>query len=139
MNAPLREVKLHQLTHYYQENGISCDNFNCNHILRCTELANGRPLMNGAEAHLGTHYGEIAKILVLSLDTGGDAENINVRTEKIEAIVYETENQHMKGTIDILFDLFSNYHLNKIDVLKHFSMTNAAKCSAADNNADKLP
>lgn len=139
MNQTLREEKSNRLIRFYQENNISCDNFNCNHSAECSSLANGRPLTRGAEAHLGTKYGEIAKILVLSLDTGGGSENIEDRTFTIESVTHEIANPHMKGTVDILLDLFQAYKLDSIEVLKHFAMTNAEKCSATDDSSDKLP
>ena len=139
MNQTLREEKSNRLIRFYQENNISCDNFNCNHSAECSCLANGRPLTRGAEPHLGTKYGEIAKIHVLSLDTGGGSENIEDRTFTIESVTHEIANPHMKGTVDILLDLFQAYKHDSIEVLKHFAMTNAAKCSATDDSSDKLP
>ncbi len=41
--------------------------------------------------------------------------------------MYEDANPHMKGTIDILSDLFSGYKFDKKEVLKHFAMTNGAQ------------
>lgn len=140
MSNSSREEILKKLVNFYAKNKISCDNFDCNHFSGCSTIADGRPLdYTGAEAHLGTKHGEIAKILVLSLDTGGGSKNIYDRTSTIESVIYEKANPHMKGTIAILLEIFSGHGFDNVEVLKHFAMTNAEKCSANDGRSDKLP
>jgi hypothetical protein len=136
MENSAREDILRNLIAFYDEKKISCDNFDCSNKLECSSLTK-RPLNHGADAHLGTKYGEIVKVLVLSLDAKGDSQNIHNRTVTIESNI--KANPHMKGTIEILKEFFSDYGFDRAEVLRHFAMTNATKCSASDPSSDKLP
>lgn len=138
-----RENIVLKLQTFYESNGIVSttiiEDFNCSNFIKCSKCAeiNKRTLKYlGAQAHVGSNYGKLLKVLVLSLDQGGGTSEIKDRTDNIESIKYldPKTNSHMKGTIEFLKIIFENENDNF--VLSHFAMTNSVKCS---HSTDKLP
>ena len=132
-----------KLNAIYSKYNITADQFSCRCFEKCTEYASKakRPLdKNGAEAHIGSRYGETLKIVVVSMDTGGDAFNISDRTDQIENKSYKKEtNKHMRGTRELLECLYHPYNPSKINLYMLFAMVNAVKCSGSDSSMKSLP
>jgi len=124
-----------QLRSFYQNEHIAVAAFACPHQSFCDNVAMPRPLAHGAEAHVGSHYGETTRVVVISLDAGGDSEDLSARRDTIESIT--NPNPHMRGTIRILNALLGS-DLNGQSPLPFYSMINAAKCSAVDRR-DMVP
>jgi hypothetical protein len=130
----IRNEIIKNLNSFYEKEGIVPLNFNCKNSDDCEKAASGRKICyRGAQAHVGNRYGEELRTVVLSLDTGGEAENIDQRTDSIEK--FSGTNPHMKGTIEFLRVIFPEK--SDFECLKFFAMTNSAKCSGKDR--DKLP
>ena len=119
--------------------------FDCDHFACCSKAAKdkGRCLTKGAEAHVGEKYGKPIRLVVISLDTGGDpdeeyGEALLERREAIQAVTYDCANRHMKGTIETLGHLYGR-DKSESDLLKRFAMTNSAKCSGKDKSKTSVP
>jgi uracil-DNA glycosylase len=95
-------------------------------------------LSSGAEAYVGKYYGKTTRIIVVSLDIGGYAENIDDRRKTIENLQYEKCNPHMKGTYTILETILKN-EINEDNPFLYYSMTNSSKCSVLDNTMNMAP
>jgi hypothetical protein len=132
----LRNEIIEELNGLYEKEGIVPSNFKCTNSEKCKVDAGREICGRGAQAHVGSKYGEDIRIIVLSLDTGGGgADNIQERTETIEGLKFSDANSHMKGTIEFLRAIFPGK--SDSECLKFFSMTNSAKCSGVTQN--KLP
>ena len=122
--------------------------FDCEHSACCEAAAakakpKGRDLVKGAEAHVGEKYGDPIRLVVISLDTGGDpkeeyGEALLERRKTIQAVTYDCANPHMKGTIETLGHLYGR-DKSESDLLKRFAMTNSAKCSGKDSKTSMVP
>ncbi len=133
-----REDVVRNLECFYERENLHPQNFNCQHFEECNAavIITGQEIAySGAQAHVGSQYGENYKVLIQSLDTGGEADVIEIRTQGIESVEYTNANQHMKGTIEFLRIIFPD-DTDK-DLLQKFAMTNSAKCSG--EKRDKLP
>ena len=120
-----------RLTDFYGERGIFVCGFRCKHSDSCAEAAENSELKleRGAEAHVGSNYGQRRRVVVVALDTGGTSDCLDKRRERVEE--QEPGNQHMRGTLRLLeaiYDEASNGS-GKHHVFTLFAMTNAAKCS----------
>jgi len=119
-----------QMNEFYELNGIVTDRPACPHLNDCRKIAKSRELICCSQAHIGTKYGEEIRIVVVSLDTGEDAYDLERRTEVMEEIRYvEKPCKQTKGTMELLFDLLGTKGILIDNVLKYTSMTNSAKCS----------
>ena len=139
MNDPYVE-KLRKL---YDRRKIGVSKFACEHLACCKAAAKPRCLTKGAEAHVGEKYGKPIRLVVISLDTGGDpdeeyGEALLERREAIQAVTYDCANRHMKGTIETLWHLYGR-DKSESDLLKRFAMTNSAKCSGKDESKTSVP
>ena len=63
---------LDRLKHHYESNGISAANFHCQHRSDCSRDCDG--FVEAREAFVGTEYefGNLPRLLFVSLDPGGD-------------------------------------------------------------------
>ena len=130
---------IERLHTFYGKKGLLVDNFHCQHSKVCGQNAKCG-LYRGAEAHVGSRYGENLRVAVVSLDTGGDNPNMDSRRRQIEVEhTLEGSNPHMKGTTQLLTAIYGdceNFH----EPFKLFAMTNAAKCSRTDkSDSSKVP
>jgi uracil-DNA glycosylase len=136
--ALTRHEVVSRLRALYDEHHIAPGpHFACIHNDACTRDA-GRPLTHGAEAHVGTRYGEVLRIAVVSLDTGGGSATIDRRTEIIESLEGRPLNPHMKGTTSLLKVLLEP-EIGDSSPYPFFAMINAAKCAATDGKRDMVP
>ena len=118
--------------------------FDCEHSVCCKAAAakdKGRSLCRGAEAHVGEKYGDPIRIVFISLDTGGSENEYGAdlleRRKTIQAVTYRGANPHMRGTIATLKHLYGCRP--ESDLLTRFAMTNSAKCSWKDDDANMVP
>lgn len=105
---------------FYDKHGIGRDHFSCRFKQEDKTSDNNR----GSESHVGKRYGEPFKIVVLCLDTGGEAENLTERSETVEN---DGLNPHMVGTRLTLEAILKPWRFD--NVFAHFAMVNSAKCS----------
>lgn len=120
----MRQMYYDNLMRVYEKYGMDVKNFNCpNKDTLCKGLNNGR-FARGMQCHLGYHYGEKPRVLVVSLDCGGGgSDNIQERTNKV---LSNHHNPHMLGTISMLKQYYQSS--NDVEVLNYFAMTNSCKC-----------
>ena len=141
MNGP--QMYVESLRRLYDDRKIGVSKFSCCYLESCKAAAKPRSLSKGAEAHVGDKYGDPIRLVVVSLDTGGSAEDefgedLLKRREAIQAVTYGAKtNPHMKGTIETLRHLYRRKPDS--DLLQRFAMINSAKCSGKDNNASMVP
>lgn len=126
------------LRKFYNDNGISVGSFCCPNLDSCLKASYPRPLHNGAEAHIGSCYGESLRIVIVSLDTGHKSSDMNDRRSGIESVVWDTANPHMKGTITLIKTLLNGLIIEPANIHKYYAMVNSAKCSGADGSRDKV-
>ena len=129
-----------RLRSFYKESGLLVGDFRCAHADACAQAA-GFALTQGAEAHVGTRYGDALRVVVVSLDTGGTSHDMAQRREVIEGLHPSGgNNPHMKGTTELLKVIFETTSANGVagNVYEFYAMTNAAKCSRRDSTA-KVP
>lgn len=117
---------------FYLGARIAVRAFACPNVDRCIQAAAPRKLTHGAEAHVGSRYGDRERLVVVSLDAGGESKDLETSRTRFETIG-DSPNLHMKGTIQMLGALF-----NEDDPLPFFAMINATKCSAVGSR-DKVP
>ena len=123
-----------ELHAFYASNKLLVDHFDCRHSDACHQDAQCE-LKRGAEAHVGTLYGERLRVVVISLDTGGSCSNMDNRRQRIEIdLTPQTTNPHMKGTMETLQAIYGADAENP-DVRMLFAMTNAAKCSRRESSS----
>lgn len=123
------EDYVNKLREFYKKEKIGRDNFNCRNSKKCFEGLNISEGRRGSEAHVGSNYGEPFKVLIVSLDRGKEAENIDNRTKEIEGLREEVLNPHMKGTLATLKVILSDVKVNEdVELFRQFAMINAAKC-----------
>lgn len=154
-----------KLRDFYEEQKIGFDSFDCPRRDECKDVcvfeankkrgASGEPvtsdnieMLDGADAHVGSKYGEKngekIRIVVVSLDTGNDSDNLEARRLNIEGNSTgekpnppgKKPNPHMRGTLEILRALYGADEGDD-SVLQKYAMTNAAKCSAKAGNSAK--
>ena len=103
--------------------------FSCQFKDSCHAGINGL-IQLGADAHVGSEYGNPYRIVVLSLDRGEGSANLSERRSEIEG--KEDPNPHMKGTLETLQAVL-NPGINSKDtsVYRQFALLNAAKCTPA--------
>lgn len=133
-----RQQLIENLKDFYNQKGITRDNFRCDNNDSCRNL--GIDLAQGMQCHIGTEFSKREKILVVSLDCGGGGnQNIQERTKTIEELINSDKiNPHMRGTIRCISS-FLQIHENSKEALKYFAMTNSCKCTRNSNSMDKLP
>lgn len=133
-----RDATAMRLRSFYDEHQIAKQRFACIHKHECICDAAPRPLTHGAEAHVGTRYGEVLTIVVVSLDTGGGSDTLDRRTEIVEQLDHRSLNRHMKGTTRLLRALLGP-DVGDSKPYPFFAMINAAKCAATDGKRDRVP
>lgn len=132
-----RESVVDDLRRFYDQEHIAVGAFACAHKDDCCADA-ARPLTHGAEAHVGTRYGEVLRVAVVSLDTGGGSDPIEKRTKIIEDLAGKKMNRHMTGTTTLLAALLGA-DIGDASPFPYFAMINAAKCAAHDERRDMVP
>ena len=139
MNDPQMYVDSLRILYDDRKIGVSKSSppFACRYLDSCKAAAEPRKLRNGSEAYIGDKYGDPIRLVVVSLDTGGSAEDEKrrdnpMRWEGIEELTFDGANPHMKGTIQTLQYLYG--YKPESDLLPRFAMTNSAKCSGKDND-----
>lgn len=125
-----------KLKAFYSRKHISFAGFSCPLSSDCYSSVPGKPISKGAEAYVGRNYGEVTKILVVSLDIGGEAEDLDSRRKTIEKGEYK--NPHMKGTYLLLQELLKQQIGNDNPFL-YCSMINSSKCAINDGMANMAP
>ena len=149
MNDPQMYVDSLRILYDDRKIGVSKSSppFACRYLDSCKAAAKPRSLSKGAEAHIGDKYGNPIRLVVVSLDTGGDkkdeyGEDLLKRRKAIQAVTYGTQtNPHMKGTIETLRYLYG-YGCKPdrdCDLLQRFAMINSAKCSGKDKDKSMVP
>ena len=127
-----------KLRSFYDENGISVEGFCCEYQKDCV-AASPRPLHHGAEAHVGSRYGQGMRVVVISLDTGHEPADLTARRDRIEGLGTEGLNPHMQGTTLLMSRLLADIVPVGATPHAYYSMINAAKCSASDDSRSKVP
>ena len=134
---------VNQLQTFYAANGLLVCDFRCQYANACTEAAECA-LSQGAEAHVGTRYGEDLRVVVVSLDTGGTSDPMDQRRCKIECL-YRPDcdtshmNPHMRGTTKLLKVIYGiESDIDGGNLFELYAMTNAAKCSRRDPGSAKV-
>ena len=128
-----------ELKDFYSRESIAVNSFNCANKQKCIEAAKSRPLYHGAEAHVGSRYGEVLKIVVVALDTGHEPADLEQRRSIIESLWGKQLNPHMKGTTELLQGLLKGQIEENTSPHPFYAMINAAKCSGADGKRDMVP
>jgi len=137
MVSVLREQFVEKLQRYYRHEKISVIDFDCPNLNKCADDAGGT-LNHGAEAHVGTRYGEATRVAVLSLDTGWSSEDIEARTKTVESARIDSTNPHMRGTIRFLTAIL-HFEIGESSPIPYITMLNSAKCAINNNGMDKVP
>jgi hypothetical protein len=132
----MREQFVRELTRFYANNAIAVANFGCPYREQCDADA-GRPLTHGVEAHVGHNYGEVTRIVVISLDTGGHTADLDERTRVIESVTPNDANPHMGGTYRFLSAILSR-EIGQQSPMPFYAMLNSAKCSGSDGKMDTV-
>ena len=147
MDAPQMYVEKLRKLYDRRKIGVNREDitFCCEHFACCSKAAaeakpKGRDLVKGSEAHVGEKYGAPIRLVVISLDTGGDPdEKFGDSVGKdLQSVKYRGANPHMKGTIETLWHLYGRGKPER-DLLKRFAMTNSAKCSGKDTSKESVP
>jgi len=125
-----------RLRSFYDREEIAVACFNCRNRQDCVRDAAPRLLTFGAEAHVGSRYGQVTRIVVVSLDARGDSHDLIKRQAVVEGL--QGLNAHMRGTKRTLGALLQGTGAGA-SPWPYFAMTNAAKCSGADDKGDKVP
>ena len=128
-----------ELKKFYRRESIAVDAFDCPNKHKCKEAASPRLLYHGAEAHVGSKYGEVLRIVVIALDTGHRPENLEQRRVTIESQWGGGLNKHMQGTTEITQELLKGRIADGTSPHPYYAMINAAKCSGADGKRDMVP
>lgn len=144
MNDPLMYVDSLRILYDDRKIGVgkSSPPFACRYLDSCNAAAEPRKLRNGSEAYIGDKYGDPIRLVVVSLDTGGRAEDEKREDNPmcwvgIEELTFDEANRQMKGTIQTLQHLYGCKP--ESDLLPRFAMTNSAKCSGKDNDMSMVP
>lgn len=146
MDAPQMYVEKLRKLYDRRKIGVNREDitFCCEHFACCSKAAaeakpKGRDLVKGSEAHVGEKYGDPIRLVVISLDTGGDPdEKFGDSVGKtLQSVKHRGANPHMKGTIETLWHLYGRS--KESDLLKRFAMTNSAKCSGKDKSKASVP
>lgn len=137
-----REQITRDLAAFYYSEGIAVGSFSCSKMEICRACAGGRGIQVGTEAHVGTRYGNARRIVVVSLDAGGQEwqpETVEERTKSIENIhSADDANMHMSGTFEFLSSLL-NDQIGDASPMPYFALLNSAKCRATDGTMDQFP
>ncbi|MCW7551782.1 uracil-DNA glycosylase family protein [Endozoicomonas gorgoniicola] len=126
-----------ELKNFYARESIAVGAFNCPNKQKCSE-AEPRPLYHGAEAHVGSKYGELFRIVVVALDTGHEPADLEKRRSIIEGLWGESLNPHMRGTTELIQGLLKGQIEENTSPHPFYAMINAAKCSGADGKRDMV-
>ena len=86
---------------------------------------------------MGSMYGRLPRVVVVSLDAGGETKSLREKRADVERVTMENGNPHMRGTITVLRALFGLGE--KVSPLPFCAITNAAKCTAGDGKRDMVP
>ena len=135
MNSPQKYVSRLRRLYDEREIGVSKNSppFSCCHLKSCRAAAkaHSRYLSLGGEAHVGEKYGAPIRLVVVALDTGGRGartwrgEDLDGRRKVIQSVTWSEANPHMKGTLQILKQLYKVYEEERDDeVLRRFAMVN---------------
>ena len=119
-----------RLAEFYRNEGISVRDFRCKHCEACAAAARNSELYRGSEAHVGSNYGQMRRVVVVSLDTGGTNDDLAARRRLVEATA--PGNPHMHGTLELLRAVYGDSAFDGKEehyLFTLFAMTNAAKCS----------
>ena len=119
-----------RLAEFYRNERISVCGFHCKYSDACAEAAGNSELCRGSEAHVGSNYGQLRRVVVVSLDTGGTSDGLAVRRQRVEETA--PGNPHMHGTLELLRAVYGDRAFDGNDenyLFTLFAMTNAAKCS----------
>ena len=131
---------VNRLQSFYADKGLCIRGFSCQHTNVCAKAA-GCALSRGAEAHVGTRYGEGIRVVVVSLDTGGDNDSMDRRRSKIEDLHPNGgNNAHMRGTTQLLQAIYGTEpNIDSGNLYELYAMTNTAKCSRCGPSSTKVP
>lgn len=127
--------KLHE---YYLKQGIAVPDFHCKNEADCVKAVHGALLWHGSEAHVGAHYGEPFRLVIVSLDRGDGSDDVWQRSACIEGLYPPGPNPHMRGTFATLAAVLPAVERTQ-DLWKHFAMTNAAKCCHKKQGMQAVP
>jgi hypothetical protein len=129
-----------KLGSFYDDERIAVSSFACAFKAYCMQDAHGYELLNGAEAHVGSRYGELTRVVVISLDMGQlpnpSTRELAGRRELVERLAVDL-NPHMSGTCEVLRTLLGQ-DIGDGSPWPFFAMINSAKCSSA-RGMDKVP
>jgi hypothetical protein len=116
-----------QLSEFYRQNHIAVGlGFDCPHLSSC-QAATDRHLVHGAEAFVGSNYGERLRVVAVSLDAGGESKTLSQKRLDVESMGWPTANRHMPGTMLVLQALLGLSA--EVSPFPFAAMTNSAKCS----------
>lgn len=138
-----RETFVVQLKEYYEEAGIAVHALRCGKIDECQKYAGVQGLRPGTEPHIGTNYGTTPRIVIVSLDAGGEdwlSEDIEARTASLERVqtVDDAGNPHMRGTFEFASLLASRLPDASLP-MPRVALLNSCRCRATDGTMNQLP
>ena len=102
----MRDALENRLREFYDHERIGIRHFGCPHRGLC-EGALRAPLSHGSEAFVGSRYGELTKIAVISLDAAGESRSLDQQRKHVEAMEERTSATPMKETLRLLRKLLS--------------------------------
>lgn len=137
MSSLLEQFEV-SLRDFYETNRIAVSNFSCKHLEKCEAASSPRPLHNGAEGHIGSQYGSVLRLVIVSLDTGHESNNLEERRKRVESVTEEGINPHMRGTTTLVQKILGDVVPENSNIHQYYSMVNSAKCSGADDKQDMV-
>jgi hypothetical protein len=125
-----------RLAEFYHQNHIAVGAFfRCANLPTCSVAVSDRGMKHGAEAHVGTKYGQPPRVVVVSLDAGGEAKTLGERCMDVERLTKKDDcNPHMRGTWRVLEALLALG--DDVSPFPFCAITNSAKCTASDGKRD---
>lgn len=135
----MTEEMIQKLNDYYQINGISAENFNCQYYLACSQKFPGT-FTTAKESFISTGYvsHELPRLVFLSLDSGSaevnpkfkTIESVRLREEEELEVQNLHKNKHWYRTHELAFKILRNFQPKlKLEEAKHyFAHVNSAKC-----------
>src|SRR3990172_4372383 len=116
-----------RLRAFYDKEKIAAKGFACPHQKFCERAEKNGALTHAPEAFVGSRYGELTKVAIVSLDTGHEPHDLAERREAMEKMDEAAAWPHMQATIHLLRKLLPR-DLHGGPPLPYAALLHAAKC-----------
>lgn len=143
----ISESMLDKLDRYYQEQGISANDFRCKHIDACKSVCKHDQMVSLPESYVGPEYeaGTLPRLLFVSSDTN-EASWVNgmaagwgslrdVREDKLQWHRWSGANTHWQKTLDFAGSLLAPFAIERLSkniasdkVVEYIAHANSARC-----------